>query len=100
MIRRPVAIGVNAGLSENLREDTPGRLSRIIRAPPNPGCFSVLGTALAHYTVLATSTPNAFFQPAPTIEIISTPEPGTLSAGMLAILLLFAAERSTQERPS
>lgn len=81
------------GYPKTCAEDTTGQLSRIIRAPPNPGCFSVLGTALAHYTVLATTTPNAFFQPAPTIEIISSPEPGTLSAGMLAILLLFAAKR-------
>lgn len=61
--------------------------------PGNPACFSVIGAAIAHYTVLATDTPNAFFQPLPTIEIVSTPEPGTLGAGMFGILLILAAKR-------
>ena len=39
-------------------------------SPPDPACFSVLGTAVAHYTVIATTTPNAFFQPLPTIEFL------------------------------
>ncbi|HSR06864.1 MAG TPA: hypothetical protein VLM42_06925 [Bryobacteraceae bacterium] len=60
--------------------------------PGNPACFSVIGAAIAHYTVLATDTPNALFQPLPTIEIVSTPEPGTLGAGMFGILLIPAAK--------
>jgi hypothetical protein len=60
--------------------------------PPSPSCFSVLGTAIAHYTVSATGTPNTFFQPLPTIEIVPAPEPGTLSAGMLGIVLMLAAK--------
>jgi hypothetical protein len=61
--------------------------------PPNPACFSVLGTAVAHYTVIATGEPNAFFQPLPTIEILTpVPEPGTLGAGMLVMLLMLAGK--------
>jgi len=62
-------------------------------SPPDPACFSVQGTAIAHYTVVATATPNAFFQPLPTIEILTpVPEPGTLGAGMLVILLMLAGK--------
>jgi len=62
-------------------------------SPPDPACFSVLGTAVAHHTVIATTTPNAFFQPLPTIEILTpVPEPRTLGAGMLVLLLLLAAK--------
>jgi hypothetical protein len=65
--------------------------------PPDPACFSASGTAIAHYTVIATTTPNAFFQPAPTVSVVTpvtidTPEPGTLSVGMLVILLMLAAK--------
>lgn len=60
----------------------------------NPACFSVIGAAIAHYTVVAINGPNAFFQPLPTIEIVPTPEPSTLGAGMLGILLIFAVRRS------
>ena len=61
--------------------------------PNNPACFSLIGAAIAHYTVLAANVPNAFYQPLPTIEIVSTPEPGTLGAGMFGILLTLAAKR-------
>lgn len=49
-----------------------------------PGCFSVIGSAVAHYSVFQTSTPNAFFQPIPTIEIVTfhNPEPGTWFVGI------------------
>ena len=61
--------------------------------PGNPACLSVIGTAIAHYTVLGPGTDGGFFQPLPTIEIVSTPEPGTLGAGMCGILLILAAKR-------
>jgi hypothetical protein len=55
--------------------------------PPSsgPGCFSVTGSAMAHYRVIETNTPNAFFQPLPTIEILAPthmPEPGTWLVGL------------------
>jgi len=67
--------------------------------PGNPDCFSVLGGALAHYTVFATSTPDWFFQPIPTIEIVPVPEPGTLGAAMLALVLILATKYRTM-RPA
>lgn len=66
-------------------------------SPPDPACFSVLGTAVAHYTVVATNTPNAFFQPLPTIEILApVPEPSTVGAGMLGILLMLRGQYRKQ----
>jgi len=62
--------------------------------PGNPSCFSVLGAAIAHYTVFAGN--GGFFQPAPTIEIVPVPEPGTVGAGMLAIVLMLAAKYRTK----
>jgi len=59
----------------------------------NPACLSLQGRAIAHFTVVATSTPNAFFQPVPTIEILAAPEPGTVGAGMLSVLLILIATR-------
>ena len=69
-------------------------------SPPDPACFSVQGTAIAHYTVVTTNTPNAFSQPLPTIEVLTpVPEPGTLGAGMLVILLMVAG-KYRKVRPS
>jgi|KBSMisStandDraft_5_1062788.scaffolds.fasta_scaffold02905_12 hypothetical protein len=62
--------------------------------PGNPACFSVIGTAIAHYTVVGPGPDGQFVQPLPTIEILSTPEPGTLGAGMFGILLILAAKCS------
>lgn len=62
--------------------------------PGNPACFSFIGAAIAHYKVTeAINAPNLFFQALPTIEIVSTPEPGTLGAGMFGVLLILAAKR-------
>jgi len=71
--------------------------------PPNPGdpaCFSVLGAAVGHYTVSATAIANAFFQPIPTFEIVPVPEPATLGAGTLAMLLMLAAKVRSRVRTS
>jgi hypothetical protein len=63
---------------------------------PDPACFSILGSAIAHYTVSSTGTPNAFFQPVPTIEIVPVPEPATLGAGLLVLLSMVAAKSGTK----
>jgi len=69
--------------------------------PPNPVCISMIGSAVAHYTVIPTGQPNAFFQPLPTIDIVSpVPEPSTLGVGVVLIplLLLGARRRSLYSR--
>jgi len=73
--------------------------------PPDPACFSIAGNAIAHYTVFATTTPNAFFQPLPSIEILTpVPEPSTLEVGILVMLLILVARVRTKpelrRRPS
>jgi len=64
--------------------------------PPSPpdACFSAAGTAMVHYQVFATADPNGFYQPLPTVSMV-IPEPGTLGAGLLVILLMLAAKRCT-----
>jgi|SRR5579872_4367391 len=63
-------------------------------APQPQRCFSAVGTAIAHYEVSSagTSFPNFGIQPPPTLDISvqDTPEPGTLGAGTLFILVILA----------
>jgi hypothetical protein len=62
--------------------------------PPNPACVSLIGSAVAHYTVIPTGEPNAFFQPLPTFDIVApVPEPSTLGIGVILIPMLLGAAR-------
>jgi len=62
---------------------------------PDPACFSAAGNCYVHYRVFATDTTPTFFdQFLPTVDTI-VPEPGALGAGLLVILLMFAAKCRT-----
>jgi len=66
--------------------------------PPDPACFSVIGTAVAHYTVIEVIGTNHFFQRIPTFEILApVPEPGTLDSGAFIILLMLLAKCCRKE---